>query len=258
MRKYFSLIPYIQQAGYTSAVVVGGSSSNNLCGISQLLIQSGITPYPLSMEPRGTASGNAYLSELLIPKSRWKYLSRVEWRNVDEHAQEYAEKIGNCIVIPEGGNHPGAEHGAQTLGEDIAAKISPDHIFIDSGTGFQARALIESCRQHLPNVHIHVVLVAGTPFPAGDNVFFYTPKKGASFGSTPRIVCDEVVKVAREEGFFIDPIYTAKLFMTARDCTHLKGTKCIIHSGGGIGLFQCTTKVLESAENSNTAHHNRR
>lgn len=238
VRKYSTLIPYLIEMNRRNIVLIGGRSSNNICGLAQLLIESGLIPHVFMPETsRSFEQGNTLLSSLLIPEERWHAIPRNEWNRVEEYAAEYSNSLERSIVIPEGANHPASVDGAKTLAEDIAAKCTPDHVFVDSGTGVQAKALIEAGQKWLPNTHFHVVLVAGSPFSSAPNITFYRPKPGASFGSTPRAILDEVRRIAREEGFFVDPIYSAKLFHTARKQHHLKGVKCIVHSGGGMSLF---------------------
>ena len=53
-------------------------------------------------------------------------------------------------------------------------------------------------------------------------------------------VLTETKRIATEEGILTDPVYTTKLFMTAREVISsekLKGKALIVHSGGGTGLM---------------------
>ena len=68
----------------------------------------------------------------------------------------------------------------------------------------------------------------------------YFPITGKSFGNVNATVLKETRRIALEEGIITDPVYTTKLFMTARDVISqqsLKGKVLIIHSGGGTGLM---------------------
>jgi len=248
VRKYSTLLPYLLDRDIKHVVVIGGSSSNNVCGLCQLVIENGMTPHIFTLEHRGELQGNALLISLMIPEERNHIVPREKWDDVERIANEYAMTLESAIVIPEGANHPAAYDGAKTLAEDIARVCSPDHVFIDAGTGMQAKAVIDAGKKFLPNTHFHVVLVAGSPFEAGSNVTFYKPSVGASFGSTPKAILQETKKIAQDEGFFVDPIYTAKLFYTAREQTKLEGVKCIVHSGGGIGIFPYAEKLEKTGK----------
>ena len=57
------------------------------------------------------------------------------------------------------------------------------------------------------------------------------PPTARSFGAVNRTVLAEVARVAREEGLLIDPIYTAKLFLTAR--AYMDKGPTLLFCGGG-------------------------
>ena len=108
---------------------------------------------------------------------------------------------------------------------------------------------------------LHIVLTAGNPpyfhsqyqriinwaeelfelkIPLSKALHLHTPLTAASFGSVNRTVLNYIRTLAQLEGVITDPIYTAKLFMTAEDQIikqDLKGNILVIHSGGGMGLM---------------------
>ena len=68
----------------------------------------------------------------------------------------------------------------------------------------------------------------------------YRPHVGRAFGSTNKTIFDEIRRIARTEGFLTDPIYSVKLFLTARRIIadeKIKGNCLFIHSGGGLTLL---------------------
>lgn len=228
LRKYEPLLSSLEQQGVAKAVVVGGESSNNVVGLSQKLIERGITPYPLVLESRGEKLGNAFLLSLLVPEERITRLTRSEWPNRMSIAKTMAE-----VVIPEGAFCAEAIEGAMSLAKECEGF---DHVWIDAGTGCQAIGLLKA----KPNAHVHIVQLADdlsellAPY---SNYTLYRPSVGKSFGSVPKTICSFISTLAQEEGFFTDPIYSGKLFYTAREHTHLPGKHLIVHSGGGMGLL---------------------
>jgi 1-aminocyclopropane-1-carboxylate deaminase/D-cysteine desulfhydrase-like pyridoxal-dependent ACC family enzyme len=67
----------------------------------------------------------------------------------------------------------------------------------------------------------------------------YYPATAKSFGSTNKTIFKEIQRVAREDGILTDPVYSSKLFLTARQTILNKkfgGNILLIHSGGGLAL----------------------
>jgi 1-aminocyclopropane-1-carboxylate deaminase len=68
----------------------------------------------------------------------------------------------------------------------------------------------------------------------------HTPTQARAFGSVNATILRHIKFLAREEGFFTDPIYSAKLFLEARNTIHeqaLEGNILMIHSGGALTLM---------------------
>ena len=51
LRKYLSILPHLEQYQYTDAILVGSAHSNNVMGLSQLLIERGIRVHVLIKQP---------------------------------------------------------------------------------------------------------------------------------------------------------------------------------------------------------------
>jgi len=67
----------------------------------------------------------------------------------------------------------------------------------------------------------------------------YYPATAKSFGSTNKTIFNEIRRIAREDGILTDPVYSSKLFLTARQTIFdqaLDGNILLIHSGGGLAL----------------------
>ncbi len=252
LRKYSSLIPFFLQEKMNEVVVVGSAYSNHVMGISQLLIENGIRPILYLLGNKDyPVEGNLLFTKLLTDSIRW--VSREEWPHVLEIAK--AEQEG--FVLPEGGFLPQALPGAMTLATDIARNeeelgFSFDHIFIDAGTGLSAIGLLLGG----VNALVHVLLLADGEKQFLDKLHTFSenpsqrfvlhrPKNARSFGSVNRAVFDEIQFLAKNEGFFTDPIYSAKLFLETRlllSQNMIQGTKLIIHSGGAHSLHNASAR----------------
>jgi 1-aminocyclopropane-1-carboxylate deaminase len=262
MRKYLSLIPALKARHVQEAVLIGGASSNNIVGLSQILIEEQIHPtlFLCGRKPE-KASGNLQISQLLVDEESIHWHSKDAWSRIEELAHEYAEPRKNCCVIEEGASCKESLCGAMTLGVDIEENekqlgLHFDHIVCDAGTGMMACALILYNSMVKKNTHHHVVLMAedatafqkklrywqielenliGETLDELASITCYKPHNAPSFGAVNAGVRKEILRLARKEGILADPVYSAKLFAEARNMM-LKGNVLLIHSGGGLGL----------------------
>ena len=271
VRKYSSLIPHLLITKIEEAVLIGGAHSNNIVGLTQLLIENSIQP---TLFLRGDAEtkkiGNLLLSSLMVPPDSIHWISRDDWPNVSAQATRYVHAQSKRIMlIPEGASMPAALPGALTLALDIIenerhSDIEFEHIFIDSGTGMMACAMLLAFAWLEKSCTIHVVLMAEGEaefletlstlkgqFEAllgvqmewsniHERMQLHTPHEGRSFGSTNKKIFEEIRRIAQTEGFLTDPIYSAKLFLEARrimSSDDIKGNCLLIHSGGALTLM---------------------
>ena len=263
-RKYASLIPFLLKEKAEEVLVIGGSHSNHVVSVLQLLIENRIPARLFLKESHSDQlRGNSFLLHLLKAGLPVHSISSSEWEEVDSIA---ARAYPFAFLITEGGSCKESVPGLCSLFTDILRNeqnISKqfDHIFIDSGTGMTAGVL------HLLNGYcgrksiIHIVRVAASSeflrkrlkvfsdwlrgyFPLiSENLDFpvydYPSASGRSFGSLNTTILQTVREIAVTEGILTDPVYTAKLFYTAKIQIvrqKLKGKILIIHSGGGTGL----------------------
>lgn len=262
-RKYASLIPYLKNHGYRTLHLVGSSHSNHLVGILQLLREEQITPvvYVLGA-PDQPLQGNYGFIRLLLGKGLLHFLSKEQWLHREKIVQHNLSS--SCCYIPEGADMFAALPGALSLPLNIqhnqySLGITFDHLFIDAGTGLSAIALLLGMPLVGLSSTAHVVLMADSIELFEQKLFSYKeqleqifacilplPKYhlypsavGKSFGSINTTLFKEIHSLASEEGLLCDPIYSAKLFYTAkaiqRDCS-LTGNLLCIHSGGGLSL----------------------
>ncbi len=262
-RKYASLIPYLLQNKIKHVLLIGSSHSNHLVGILQLLNEEKIksTLY-LSQTHSQILQGNRAFIKLLIGKNHVHTLSKQQWQQKDILIPLQLDN--SSLYIHEGADMLPALAGALSLPQDIAknqadSKVHFDHIFIDAGTGLSAIGLLLGMPFFNLQAHIHIILMAGTSevfhkkllgYKAYLEGFLqtsihlptfslYNASIGKAFGSTPEAIFQEIQTLATEEGILTDPIYSAKLFYTAKEIANqslLKGNLLCIHSGGGLTL----------------------
>lgn len=273
LRKYTSLMNHAKQLDIRHAVLIGGAYSNNIVGLTQLLIENNITPHLLLRgDHPPVCQGNFLLTSLLVPTSQIEWVPRAAWHQVTSRAQALVQSFPaqSALLIPEGACMIEALPGSLTLGKDIVSNeeehhLSFEHIFIEAGTGLAAIGLIIGLAMQARNPSIHIVLLALSEeeFLARLHTFyqqllatlkesitwecmvkrlhFYTLTTAGSFGSTNKQIFETIVQVARQDGMFTDPVYTAKLLLMAKQIilhtSHIAGNILIVHGGGGLGLM---------------------
>lgn len=261
LRKYASLIPFLMKKEEKIALV-GSPFSNHILSFVQLLKQEKI-PYKLFLEKPSdmTPKGNFFFLSLLTAKDDITWVDKVP----DSLTDEWTSRMGkDLFFIPIGGCIKEGLPGALTLPLDIIANekevgVPFDNIFVDSGTGLTAAALILGLHYLKKRTKVHVVLMAGEEAifekqleefkkyfeklleeSTGiiKNYRLLRPSTGKSFGSSNATVLKEVIRAATEEGIFLDPIYTAKLLLKTRELMQegMKGNCLWIHSGGALSL----------------------
>lgn len=263
-RKYRTLIPFLKD--YLEVIVLGGPFSNHVLGITQLLIENQIRP-TLFLKGRMPIQsvGNFFFLQKLISPSSIHWISNRDWPLVHEIAQEYANERDHAFILPEAAAIFPSFLGALTLPLDIVRNEKEmnfhfDHVFTDAGSGWQAAALLLAFSFIEKITHHHILLVAGTkneflntlqtlhaefeswlgmdcPFPHQYECTF--PSSAKSFGSTNSALFQFIFGFAKQEGFFLDPIYSGKLFFHAKEQLQhesFKGNTLLIHSGGALSL----------------------
>lgn len=269
IRKYRSLLPSLVERKIDAAIIIGGAFSNNVLGLVQLLIENGIEPILFLRGDADTALQGTYLlSRLFVNNESIHWISRTEWPKITL-VQDYATHLHyqgkRAVIIPEGSSMSESLPGSLTLAFDILDNEKLlgkdfDHIVIDAGTGMTAAALLLAYTWISKPVMMHVVQLAGEknefktmlttchgwlesllkgsiPYPKNYQVI--SPIIGRSFGAVNESIIQSVHHIAKHEGFLTDPIYSAKLFATARE--HVQSfasgkNTLIVHSGGGLAL----------------------
>ncbi len=269
IRKYRSLIPYLLSQDIEEVLVIGSAYSNHVLGISQLLIENNLNPILLLRgDPTRELKGNAFLTTLLVEKNSIHWFSKSQWATVHNYAKHYIQQTNRrCFILPEGACIPESLPGALSLALDIIQNekennVAFDHLFVDSGTGLTAIALILAYQWLGKKSMIHVFLMVedetyflqqlttfhshfqqlmqrfDLPLPTGFQL--HKPQRSPRFGQVHPLLFQDIIKLARAEGFLTDPIYTGKLFhetQTLIQTQELKGQMLIIHSGGALTLM---------------------
>lgn len=270
LRKYISLIPFLEKNNIQEVVVIGSAYSNNVLGLNQLLIEQSIKPtlFLLSNDI-SKKMGNYLLTSLFVPQSSIHWISRKNWPHVKDLAEKYIYPSKEKFIIPEGALMPEALLGVITLPLDIIRnekenKLNFNHIFMEAGSGLTAITTILTFTWLEKQTCIHVLLLADK-----EHIFIkklknfkkyfeklvlenlswekittrfqlHSPTTAKSFGSINKQILQKISKIAQTEGFLTDPIYSAKLFLEAKIIIKkqiLIGNVLIIHSGGGLTLM---------------------
>lgn len=261
IRKYRTLIPSLILSGCKEVLLSGGPFSNHLLSLSQLLIENGIRPILFLKGPKPkTIQGNFLFLKMLGSEIHW--IEKKEWPRINSILSDYLANSPHAKIIPEGGSLFPSFLGALTLPLDILRNEEEhslyfDSIFLDAGTGWSAAALLLSFALLEKQTHIHLLLVAddeakffiqlknlheqfehwlGARCPMPTRFTCHRPTLAASFGSTNQTLFQTIVETAKLEGFFLDPIYSAKLFYEARSLINSHQTTLLIHSGGALTL----------------------
>eukprot|EP00742_Colponemidia_sp_Colp-10_P016471 GILJ01018877.1.p1 GENE.GILJ01018877.1~~GILJ01018877.1.p1 ORF type:complete len:331 (-),score=35.45 GILJ01018877.1:359-1321(-) len=281
-RKCRSLVASLKQKQIQVAAVIGGRYSNNVLGLSQLLIENGIRPVLFLKGVRADnaqAKGNLLLTKMFVGENDIQWIDPQQWTSVMHIAGRFVDEIGpRGFLIPEGSSCSASLPGSLTLALDILRNQSEHQldfsdIFVDAGTSFSAVSLILALSYLQHNSTVHVLPVAPTSKQDFDrilcgwkadferligescvlpvNYVVHTPVSSASFGPTGAAF-DEVAFLARQEGFLTDPIYSAKLFSFLRtlshspSCPRIIGSPLVVHSGGAITLSGYNAELIKA------------
>ncbi|MDQ8203252.1 hypothetical protein [Pelagicoccus sp. SDUM812003] len=280
LRKYASLLPYLDRNEIRTVGLIGGPNSNNLVGILQLLKEKGVEPLLFLREAADARKrGNALFLSMLAPPNSIRRIPRSEWQSVETVAQELLPKEAS-FLIPEGALCFEALPGAMSLASDLLRNEAEDdtffeRIFIDSGTGMSAiglllglRLLDPRCRQR----EIVITLIAGEAenfleqlrrfeqrfegkfsLPLGERpkFVFLVPPTAAKYGATNASVLQACHRIAQTEGLLMDPIYSVKHYLAAEQFLHENDQSTpslFIYNGGSLGICGFLDRLSDSLD----------
>ncbi len=262
LRKYASIIPFLRGLKNPIVALVGCPYSNHILSFVQILKQEGI-PYCLFLtKPKEKKTiGNFFFLSLLTAGEEIFWVEKVPHPLHFSWTQSWEEKLQKKFLwIPLGGCIPEGLPGALTLPLDILCNEKTEkktfpQIFIDAGTGLTAAALLLGMAYLQKETMIHVVLIAGKEIEFISQLFFFRehlsellqeevpvpsqykillPSTAKSFGAYNQTVLNTIARIAKKEGIFLDPLYTAKLFLTTEQ--NAQPNSLWIHSGGTLSL----------------------
>lgn len=250
LRKYLSLLPFLDRSEISHLGIVGGPNSNNIVGLLQILRERGIEPWLFLRQPADASlKGNALLIDLLAPAAEKKVLiPRDQWDNVLPIARETFSKLtpnpSFVYILPEGALAPECLVGSLTLADDILRNESDSQqffsrLYVDSGSGASAMGLLlglalfdANCDQR----EVIITLIAGNEaefranldsqiavvktwlpdfVPTLPRIRFLEPTTAPHFGSVNATTLQACKSIAAQEGILMDPIYSVKHFLAA-------------------------------------------
>ena len=287
LRKHASTIPALKLKGIEEVVVIGEANSNNVLSAAQILTENNIKIAPFLLGPPTHKEGNLKLLSLFVDDDEIHWIPREQWTDIETHVNKYVEKENEqgikVFVLPEGGHHRLALPGSLSIILDILRNetesgITFDHVFIDSSTGMVAQSLIAGAAAINKKIQFHIVVLTGSfeTFECGLNQIIqytedflqdsiesepdyklYYPATSKSFGGTDRTIFREIKNIARNDGILTDPVYSAKLFITAKQAIQdlsIDGNILLIHSGGTLALSGFVDNPISDTETSEDSY----
>ena len=262
VRKLEYLLADAQQKGARVVFTTGGAQSNHAMLTAAAAGKLGMKPI-LILKKRGVTEqlGNQLLEHLMG--------TEVIFMDTDDYADIYEEmnRIGRetgepYYIIPCGGSNALGSLGYVDCAREISGQgIHFDHLICAEGSGGTMAGLSLGAKMYLPGTKVHGMMVDRDPFDqitlslmrdmaelleteleirADD--FDLLDMSGPGYAIPSREGNDAITLMAREEGLFLDPVYTGKAFAglleMAAEGRFLPEDKVLfLHSGGAGGLF---------------------
>ncbi len=245
-RKIEGLLQAILKKKPKQVILKGSLHSNFLVAILPKLIQHKIDFLIYLNKTRSAPmKGNAFFLNWMISPNHFCH----DLNSIDPMSW----------VIEEGGEHLEGQISLMSLPEEILKQEKPEpfeHIWVDLGTGSTAFALAYGLSKNKARTSLHFVSMKDSESTVREKlnrfffslnhhfkeqvvlttpICFYRPTTARSFGSTNRLIFQTIREVASQTGIFLDPIYGAKLFLTAKEHP-CEGKTLFIHSGGTLSL----------------------
>lgn len=262
VRKLEFLLADAQQKGAGLVFTTGGAQSNHAMLTAAAAGKLGMEAI-LILKQRGVTErlGNQLLEHLMG--------TEVRFMDTDDYADIYAEmdRVGKergvpYYKIPCGGSNALGTLGYVACAEEIRGQgMKFDHLVCAEGSGGTMAGLALGAKLFLPGTRVYGMMVETDPFDvitlrlmreAAELLEADIAVSGEDF--TLRDLCGPgyaipseegnaaVELMAREEGIFLDPVYTGKAFagllQMAREGAFREDDRVLfLHSGGAGGLF---------------------
>ncbi len=262
VRKLEYLLADARRKGAEVVFTTGGAQSNHAMLTAAAAGKLGMKPI-LILKKRGVTQrlGNQLLEHLMG--------TQVLFMDTDDYADIYAEmdRLGGELgvpyyTIPCGGSNALGSLGYVDCAREIASQgLSFDHIVCAEGSGGTMAGLALGARLFLPGTKVHGMMVDTDPFDEITPALMRETARlleaeieisaadydlvdmcGPGYAIPSQEGNEALSLMAREEGLFLDPVYTGKAFAglirLAREGAFSKTDRILfLHSGGAGGLF---------------------
>ena len=262
VRKLEFLLADARQKGAQVVFTTGGAQSNHAMLTAAAAGKLGMKPI-LILKKRGVTErqGNQLLEHLMG--------TEVIFMDTDDYSDIYAEmdRIGQRLGVPYYKIPCGGSNALGSLGYvDCAREIRDqglrfDHLVCAEGSGGTMAGLALGAKLFLPGTRVHGMMVDNEPFDRITPALMracaelleaeteITPEDfhlldlcGPGYAIPSREGNEAVSLMAREEGLFLDPVYTGKAFaglirMAEEGVFRPDDRVLFLHSGGAGGLF---------------------
>lgn len=273
LRKLAALQHYWRQNNISRVVSCGAWSSNQLPALLQLVNEDALDLELHLWGREREHSSNHKLSRLLISSQRHKI---IEYSCATDAYLAFDRRSaqldpGKYLCVGEGASNFISMCGAMSLAHEIvedSKQIDISQVFVDSGSGVSACALILGLALLESRIRVGVVLLAGSEqefearlvafkqllgqkgfcITSPLNYFFLRPCKFRSFGAVGRSLFNFIKTTAQDTGVLLDPIYSAKCAMAVVEFLSAyeeeSSFSVMVHSGGLWALSGYMDKLL--------------
>jgi D-cysteine desulfhydrase len=282
VRKLEFLVGEALERGADTLVTCGTLQSNCCRAVAAVSARLGLNAVLAVKGTRPAAyDGNLLLDRLLGAAVR--YLSDAEWARVDEVLEEMAEALRSQghrpYVIPESGSNEVGSLGYLECAVELAGQIGHgaprfDTVAISVYSGGSQGGMLmgkqlaglpseivgipiawpaDKVRHHVEQTMTQAIRRFGFAIEVPKSIHLLDGYQGVGRAAVGDAELATVVRLAREEGLVLDPVYTAKAFGGLLD-TLTKDPKafgqrvCFIHTGGIFSLFpfrESLTRLLD-------------
>ena len=262
IRKLEFLLADARQKGAQVVFTTGGAQSNHAMLTAAAAGKLGMKPI-LILKKRGVTErkGNQLLEYLMG--------TEVILMDTDDYADIYAEmdRIGSRLGVPYykipcGGSNALGSLGYVDCAREIAGQgIHFDHLICAEGSGGTMAGLALGAKLFLPGTRVHGMMVDTDPFdqitPAlmreaaglleadieiSAEDYHLMDLCGPGYAIPSQEGNSAIALLAKEEGLFLDPVYTGKAFagllkMAEEGAFRKTDNVLFLHSGGAGGIF---------------------
>ena len=262
IRKLEFLLADAKQKGAQVVFTTGGAQSNHAMLTAAAAGKLGMKPI-LILKKRGVTErrGNQLLEALMG--------TEVIFMDTDDYADIYAEmdRVGARLGVPYYKIPCGGSNALGTLGYvDCAREIGGqdihfDHLICAEGSGGTMAGLALGAKLFLPGTQVHGMMVDTEPFDQitpelmrqaaalleadveiGPRDYHLADVCGPGYAIPSQEGNAAVSLLAKEEGLFLDPVYTGKAFagllkLAEEGAFRKTDNVLFLHSGGAGGIF---------------------